>query len=182
MAALKGIGKSKGKGKGKKGKGKKGGWNGGKGFGNYNYNYRSPGKGIGKGLNYFDDDYWNAWGDDQWGAGDGSWNWDGGWPNGGGMGNLTMMLENGERKENKKTDNGNGKQSRVKTGEWDALTNTRRNRDVPTHNKFEALRNEDDNDDDSDDDSETTTDNDNTHTTTTVTAISMATGPTDESD
>ena len=68
VAALKGAGK---KGKGGKGKGWKGGkgkWNG---KGNYNYNYRYNnnnnyqrfiGKVVGKGLNNFENEYWNAWG------------------------------------------------------------------------------------------------------------------------
>ena len=63
IAALKvgkaGGGKVKGKyGKGGKGKGNgKGKW--GKG---YNYQYRSPGKGVGKGFNELNDDWYSAWG------------------------------------------------------------------------------------------------------------------------
>ena len=54
--ALKG-GKGKGKrGKGGKGKGKTNWGNG------YGYQYRSPGKGVGKGLNQVDSEWYNAWG------------------------------------------------------------------------------------------------------------------------
>ena len=61
--AFKGKGKGyKGKGKGYKGKGK-----GNKGGSYYRNNYRSPGKVIGKGLNYYaNDEYSEAWGD-EWG-------------------------------------------------------------------------------------------------------------------
>ena len=56
LSALKGV-KGKGK-KGKNGKGKgKNGW--GKGFG---YQYRAPGKGVGKGFNQVDNDWYSAWG------------------------------------------------------------------------------------------------------------------------
>ena len=56
LDALKG-----GKGKGKKGKGGKGKGNSGWGKG-YGQQYRSPGKGVGKGFNQVDLDWYNAWG------------------------------------------------------------------------------------------------------------------------
>ena len=101
VAALKGGKQGNDKGTGKFGKGKnkgngKGKW--GKGYNsnyNYSYNYRSPGKGVGKGLNKFDEDWYNAWGadyndyNDYDHYGDDYNNW------GGHIGNVTMMLERG---------------------------------------------------------------------------------------
>ena len=137
LAALKGLGK---KGKGGKGKGFKGGkgkWNG---RGNYSYKYnnqfqRSPGKAIGKGLNNFDADYWNAWGSDNndyWSGDNENW-WGEDWTPGSGM-NLMMMLERGgeeivnesikiaktvkETKQNKKPET-------KTTGEFDPLRNAK---------------------------------------------------------
>ena len=88
--AFKGYGKGnykggyKGKGKGYKGKGK-----GPKG-------YRSPGKAVGKGLNYYsNEEFLEAWGDEynyNYNEYDHN-NWDYGY-----VGNLTMLLENSSRK------------------------------------------------------------------------------------
>lgn len=55
-------------------------------------------KEFGKGLNKFNNEYWDAWGDESQGwYGDGS-NWYSAWSQGSGM-NVTMMLEKGEEKE-----------------------------------------------------------------------------------
>ena len=68
VAALKGGKYGGGKGKGKFGKGRgkgngKGKWGKGCSY-NCNNNYRAPGKGVGKGLNQLDEDWYNAWGSD----------------------------------------------------------------------------------------------------------------------
>ena len=56
--------------KARKEKGNKGYWATGQGEGNkggYNYNsYGSPGKGLGKGFIYMDDDWFDAWGSDNY--------------------------------------------------------------------------------------------------------------------
>ena len=79
VSALKGGKKGKG-GKGKGWKGYKGKYDGkGRGnFNNYNYNNcaKSPGKAIGKGLNNFNYDYQDAWGEELsngWGADGDDW-------------------------------------------------------------------------------------------------------------
>ena len=88
------------KGKGKKGKGK-GGFNG-KGKGSYNYNCRNPGKGVGKGLNYYGDhDYVEAWGNGEW---DYESNWNDYGYGDGYLGNVTMMMEHGGCEEEEETD------------------------------------------------------------------------------
>ena len=81
----------------------KGKWNGGgkhnQGKGCNTYYYRSRGKGLGKGLNNFDADYYDAWGDEMnQCSGDNSNWWGKEWSNG--M-NVMMMLEGG--RERRKT-------------------------------------------------------------------------------
>ena len=160
VAALKGTGQ---KGKGGKGKGSKGGnckWNG---KGNYHYNYRyninnnnnnnnyprSLGKVIGKGLNNFDAEYWNVWGNESghyW-DGDENW-WSEEWMFASGM-NLMMMFERGsgeitiigdEIKKNTKKEKQIGKHVTKTTGEFDSLRNIRRVEPIILKNKYEILR------------------------------------------
>ena len=85
-------GKKGGKGKGKHGKGGKGQGKGTWGK-RYNYQYRSPGKGLRKGLNQLQDDWYSAWGTEF--AGDYKYYEDDceDWSYGGGLGNIMMMLE-----------------------------------------------------------------------------------------
>ena len=59
-----------------------------------NRNYQSPGKAVGTGLNNFDTEYFNAWGEDPsgyWLGDNGSW-WNEDRSNGNSA-NLVMMLE-----------------------------------------------------------------------------------------
>ena len=150
LAALKGK-QGGGKAKGKHGKG----WKGGKGKGkgkwgkgyNNNYNYRYPGKGVGKGLNELNDEWFNAWGDDSYGDYDYDYNYGDNWSNyGGSLGNVTMMLERGGTDEQIKEHNGRETKT---TGEHDPLLNTRRARPTTTYNRYEILTNYDDDDHDS---------------------------------
>ena len=112
----------------------------------------TPGKGVGKGLNKFYDDYWSAWGDEQWNYGGNAWEWEQGWSNGGDMGNISMLLESGKKERTTKTtaNSTSGKQKKASIGEVDALTNTRRREAVPKRNRFNALIDNDDGDDDND--------------------------------
>ena len=156
IGALKGGNGKGGKGKGKGGKGTNKGGKGkvGKGY-NYNYNYRSPGKGIGKGFNEWNDDWYSAWGDEGWGECDYDYQYgDDYWNNYiGSIGNVTMLLERGETSEASET----YKAEQTKTtGEHDPLSNTRRARPTTTHNRYTILTNDDGSDDD-DDSSDTTT-------------------------
>ena len=136
MAALKGNGK-KGKGKGKWGKGYKGKWNGGgkvgKGYNYSNYFPRSPGNGVGQGLNVFNNDYWDAWGDDpQSRQGDES-NWYSDWSYGNGM-NVMMMLERGSEEKGDEKDEKKTKAMSKATGERDPFRNTKRAKPIALHN------------------------------------------------
>ena len=111
-----------GKGKGKTGKGGKGtgkhGW--GKGNG---YQYRSLGKGVGKGLNQVDADWYSAWGSEY--NGDYEYynedcnNWDNG------IGYVSMLLEKGETAKEEKKET-------IIAGDYNGLTKTRRARPLDT--------------------------------------------------
>ena len=152
MNALKGKGK-KGKGKGKWGKGYKGKWNGGgkvgKGYNYYNSYQRSSGKGVGKGLNVFDNDYWDAWGEEpqSWQGDDNNWYND--WSYGNGM-DVMMMFERGcEREGDDKEENEKNLKTMTKaTGERDPLRNIERAKPIALHNKYEKLLEDLDNEDD----------------------------------
>ena len=159
VAALNGGGKKGKGGKGKWWKGSKGRWNG-KGKGNYhNYNKyaRSFGKAIGKGLNNFNYDYQEAWGDDLsggWGnrgGEDDDW-WSENWQKGNGM-DVMMMFENGNECSTK---NEGEKGSTVKnakaTGAHDKLTNTERVKPIKLQNSYSVFQFEAESDDDSDGD------------------------------
>ena len=125
-------GKTKGWfGKNNKGKGKgKCKW--GKGY-NYNNSYRSPGKGVGKGFNEFNDDWYNAWGDESLNDYNYHYGDDYGGNHGGSLGNVTMMLERGT---DDKTNENKIKEQINFTGEHDPLLNTRRARPTTTHNRY----------------------------------------------
>ena len=153
VAAQKGNGKKSKGGKGKFGKGSKGKWNGnGKGYQNYsnsNYNQRYPGKVVGKGLNAFNNDYYEAWGDDAYNGynGDGNGWWGDEWFLGNGM-NVMMMLERdsaGGDKESETEATDTELQIRI-TGERGPLRGTRRVEPIKFCNKFNALQDIDDED------------------------------------
>ena len=146
VAALNGSGEKGGGGKGKGYKADKGKWNG-KGNQNYNYKYnnyncKSPGKVVGKGLNMFDADYFNTWGDEssgQWPGGSSNW-WSDDWSSGSGM-NLMMMLERGLEAKEK------DRQATKISGERDPLFGAKRGEPITLLNKLEALQTENDIDD-----------------------------------
>ena len=145
VAALTGGGKKGKVGKGKGGKGGKGKWNG-KGNQHYrtncNYNDQSPGKAVGKGLNNFDMEYFDARGDELngYGGGDASNWWHEDWSNGTGM-NLMMMLERAKPERNDPEE----KTAEV-TGERDPLRCTKKIEPIALSNTFNALQNNDDTD------------------------------------
>ena len=156
VAALKGGGKKGYKGKGQIGKGYKGKWNGnGKGYQSYKYdkyNQRYLGKAVGKGLNAFNNDYYDAWGEDMYsgcGVDNNNW-WGEDWSQGNGM-NVMMMLESGnaseesgkksEEVENKKT----AKAMKI-AGERDPSKGTRRVEPILLCNKYNALQKHEDED------------------------------------
>ena len=162
LGALKG-GKGKGgkrKGKGGKGKGK--GGNGAWGKNHcHNYSYRSPGKGVGKGFNELNDDWYNAWGDENWNDYDYDYNYsENYWNNfAGSLGNVTVMLERGKEsgeKRDRETKQANA------TGEHDPLRNTQRARPTTTYNRYSLLIDTDDSDNDDSDISDADNQHDNT--------------------
>ena len=163
---MKGAGKTGKGGKGKGNKGGKGKWNGKGGY-NYKYNNyypRSFGKAVGKGLNNFENEYWNVWGQDN---GDGSNWWSEEWMPGSGM-SLMMMLEGGgESIEQKNTkvkvveDKRQTEKQKAKTaGEFDPLKNAERRELIKLQNKFEALYEKDGDIDDEDELNALVTEND----------------------
>ena len=173
LGALKG-GKI-GKGKGKKGKGNKGYWAKGQGQGNkggYNggyYNsYRSPGKGIGKGFNYMDDDWFDAWGfENYYDYYSGDWHGQDVGQQFGYIGNIAMLLEKGVsgKKTNIKTSNGidNDRISaKYRTGEHDPLRNTVKAKPITLHNKYSLLSDNESDDDMIMDNIDSTNNQDNT--------------------
>ena len=153
----------KGKGKGFKGKGK--GYKGGKGksykggCNNYKGGYRSPGKAIGKGLNYYaNDEYSEAWGNDHsydydYNYDDYNWGQENGY-----VGNLTMMLEKGCEKN--KVESGKiGKQAtaeniggKERSKRRDALLGTAPAAPIKLRNMFGIFETDDADDDDDDGD------------------------------
>lgn len=115
----------------------------------YTSNYRAPDKGVGKGLNQLDDDWYNAWGSDY--ANDYE-NYEGGYTNwnnyGGSLGNVTMMLE---RRETGDKDEDDG-WIKIATGEQDLPRHTPQEQPTIIHNRYEAFTNDDDSDDSDDED------------------------------
>ena len=108
---------------------------------------------MGKGLNHFNYDYQEAWGDELqngWGNGDDYW-WGEDWQQGNGMNVMMMMLEKGKQCET--TD----RETEIETervnfvGEHDRLTNKRRGEPITLHNQFSAFQTNIDTDDEDDD-------------------------------
>ena len=139
----------KGKGKGTKGKD----YYGSKG----SKGYRSPGKVVGKGLNYWgEDEYTAAWGNevhyyykyDEWDYTYGDMNH---------VGNQMMFLEHHTTTTNKTKHQEKTRDEltitilHMVTGTIDPLKRTQRPTPISTQNKYSALGNEDDSDDEDDD-------------------------------
>ena len=104
---------------------------------------------MGKGLNNLDDDWHNAWGSqyindydyyhDDYVAGNNY---------GGGLGNGSMMLERGDRREVDETE----VKTKTATGERDPLRNTTRDEHIEIPNRYGEFTIDDDSDSDNDKD------------------------------
>ena len=147
-----------GKGKGMNGQGK--GYYGGTG----QTGYRSPGKVIGKGINYWgEDDYTAAWGsefENQYNYEYDDWNY--GYGEAHYLEDQMMRLEHGNSNTTTEITNDNDndnhttttKQLNAVSGKRDPLKGIESAKAVITHNKYIALTNEDDNDSDDDNDND----------------------------